>query len=195
MNRAAIDTSNITGLVLCGGAGSRLGGMDKGLMPFHGRPLVDIAIDKIRPQVATLMISANRNIRDYETRGHAVLKDPDFNDQGPNYEGPLAGILAGLRSAATEWLLVVPCDCPMFPQDILASLISAAGQNGRGAFVDRHPAFAVISRQSQHSLETFLQHGHRKLGDWLREIQAQAIATDQDDSFKNLNTPQDFPQP
>lgn len=189
-----INISLVTGLVLCGGAGSRLGGIDKGLVEFHGRPLIDIAIGKIRPHVSTLMISANRNIRDYEQRGYPVLKDPDFNDDGPNYEGPLAGILAGLQAVQTDWLAVVPCDCPLFPADVIGELISKAIATGHGAYVAGHPAFAVVPRSKLHTLETFLQHGKRKLGDWLADIGAAAVNGGPDETFKNLNSPQDFPQ-
>ncbi len=187
-----IPTSSITGLILCGGAGSRLGGIDKGLANFHGVRLVDIAIGKLRDHVATLMISANRNIQDYAQRGYMVLKDQAFNDGGPHYDGPLAGILAGLTELKTDWMLVVPCDCPLFPHDIVERLVSAHDISGRGVYVRDHPSFALIPKTSQHHLETFLQHGKRKLGDWLRESGAVAVSAGPDESFKNLNRPEDF---
>ena len=107
----------ITGLVLAGGRGQRLGGVDKGLQPWHGRALVDHAIERLAPQVAEVMISANRNAADYASRGARVLADAHGD-----FRGPLAGMLAGLRAAATPWLAVVPCDSPRLPIDLVERL-------------------------------------------------------------------------
>lgn len=187
-----IPSAAITGLILCGGAGSRLGGIDKGLANFHGKPLVDIAIGKLAPHVATLIISANRNLNDYTQRGYAVLKDQRFHDSGPHYDGPLAGILAGLSALTTDWMVVVPCDCPLFPNDLVARLVSAHEVCASSVYVENHPSFALIPKSSQHHLETFLQHGKRKLGDWLREAGAKAVSAGPESAFKNLNRPEDF---
>lgn len=189
-----ISTDQITGLILCGGAGSRLGGIDKGLASFHGKTLVDIVISKLAPDVSSILISANRNISDYEKRGLTVIKDKDWQDDGPSYDGPLAGILTGLEAANTEWLMVVPCDCPTFPQETLAELAMAAQHDRKAAYVAGHPTFAMIPVHKLHALQVYLQHGHRKLEQWLKEIGATAVACSNEDAFRNLNTPQDFPQ-
>lgn len=188
----AISPDDITGLILCGGAGSRMGGVDKGLLDFHGKALIDIAIEKLRPEVCSLVISANRNHQNYATRGFQVLKDADFQDDGPNYEGPLAGILSGLELLKTQWLLVIPCDVPRFPVEIIRGLIQEAERTNAGSYVSAHPTFAMVPKTAQQALENYLRHGKRKLGDWLIHIQATPITPISEELFKNLNTPQDL---
>lgn len=184
--------SAITGLILCGGEGRRMGGIDKGLAPFHGKPLVDIAIERLKPQVADIVLSANRNLRDYESRGYQVLKDEELRHDGPGYEGPLAGILSGMRSCRSPWLMVVPCDAPMFPLDLVAQLQSCLSADCTAAHVDGHPTFALISTQHLHELERFLQHGQRKLGAFLSQIGAALLPVRVPSDFRNLNSPQDL---
>ena len=184
--------SDITGRILCGGAGSRLGGMDKGLASFHGKALVDIAIDKLRPHVGSLVISANRNFEDYQRRGHRVCRDRNVNEDAPHYDGPLAGILAGLLEVQTRWVMVVPCDCPLFPADLADRLIAEVAEHEKGVYVAGHPSFSLLPCVQRHHLETFLQHGKRKLGQWLDEVGATPIAIGPESAFKNLNRPEDF---
>jgi molybdenum cofactor guanylyltransferase len=187
-----ISASQITGLILCGGEGRRMGGVDKGLLSFHGKALVDIAIARLTTQVGQIMISANRNIQQYEQRNCAVLKDPGFQDDGPNYEGPLAGILAGLRSCTTEWLAIVPCDCPQFPLDFVSRLSLASEAHNTSSYVQGHPTFALLRKSELPKLEHYLQHGKRKLGDWLEEIKATPVPFELEDAFRNLNSPEDL---
>ena len=184
--------TEITGLILCGGAATRMGGQDKGLVCFHGRPLVDIAIDRLRAQVSQILISANRNCREYETRGYQVLKDPGFQDDGPNYDGPLAGFLAGLNAATTPWIMTVPCDCPRFPTDLVSQLIQASPNPDVVRYVAGHPTFSLVPVVRLKSLMAALQRGQRKLGDWLSEQQAVSIPVRDEEAFRNLNSPQDF---
>ncbi len=186
-----MDQATICGLILCGGAGSRLGGKDKGLVSFHGKPLVDIAIERLSPQVSEILISANRNISAYQQRGFEVLKDAEFQDDGPNYEGPLAGILQGLRTSKHPWLAVIPCDCPMFPLDLVQRLCALSAKTQRASFVAGHQSFSLLPQSSHTHLAQALQHGKRKLSDWLLSIGGEAVEFD-DAGFKNLNTPQDF---
>ena len=169
-----------------------MGGIDKGLITFHGKPLVDIAIAKLGPQVGAVIISANRNISQYEQRGCVVIKDPGFQDDGPNYEGPLAGILAGLREITTDWLATVPCDCPQFPIDFVTQLAQASLKSDTSSYVQGHPTFALLKKSELPRLEHYLQHGRRKLGDWLAEIQAEPVTFGHEEAFRNLNTPQDL---
>jgi molybdopterin-guanine dinucleotide biosynthesis protein A len=177
----------ITGLLLCGGAGRRMGGADKGLISFHGKLLIDIAIDRLSPQVNALIINANRN---RAQRGLPVIADPVFGEQTPSYEGPLAGILAGLQAAKTPWMVTVPCDCPLFPLDIVRQLW--AGRSAGGAYIAQHPTFALVPIASRTHLERFLQHGQRKLGLWLAEVGASAVEPTDEAAFRNLNTPEDL---
>lgn len=194
--------TQITGLILCGGAGQRMGGRDKGLIEFQGRALVDIAIDRLQPQVQSIMISANRHTDAYQQRGLCVIQDDGFHPNQQRFEGPLAGILSGLHAMQTEWLMVVPCDCPRFPADIVTRLYrgcqtnteldSCATQNVRAAYVKDHPVFALIPRAAAPRLETYLASGQRKLGQWLESIGAVAMTVDDAFAFQNMNTPDDL---
>ena len=191
MNPAA----SVTGLILCGGAGSRMGGADKGLMRFHGEPLVDIALRKLQPQISRVLISANRNMQEYGLRGVDVIRDPNPHSDIPRYDGPLAGILGALREVRSGWLMVVPCDCPLFPEDIVGTLAEATDAHPAGAYVRDHPTFAMVPASSLDNLETFLSHGGRKLGAWLQQLGATAIDGGPPEQFRNLNSPEDLPPP
>jgi molybdopterin-guanine dinucleotide biosynthesis protein A len=121
-----------------------------------------------------------------------VLKDPAFQDDGPNYEGPLAGIQAGLMAATTPWIATVPCDCPKLPEDIVVQLTRASDDDQRARFVIDHPTFSLIPISSLKALNQFLQHGQRKLGQWFIEINAVGIPAGDHDAFRNLNSPEDL---
>jgi molybdenum cofactor guanylyltransferase len=112
-------TTPICGLVLAGGQGRRMGGIDKGLAPFHGRPLVAHVVERLRPQVERLLISANRNIEAYTAFGEVVT------DRVADFAGPLAGLDAGLHACAAPLLVTVPCDAPFLPADLVARLAAA----------------------------------------------------------------------
>lgn len=194
--------TEITGLILCGGAGRRMGGRDKGLIEFQGKALVDIAIDRLQPQVQSIMISANRHADEYQKRGVCVIQDDGFDPNQQRFEGPLAGILAGLHAMQTNWLMVVPCDCPRFPIDIVTSLYwgqdaadrreSYVTPSARAAYVKDHPVFALIPRAAAPFLETYLDSGQRKLGQWLESIGAIAVPLNDESAFQNMNTPHDL---
>ena len=119
--RSMIDKSDITGLILAGGRGSRMGGVDKGLQTHLGMPLAMHALLRLAPQVGEMMINANRNLGAYESMGVPV-----WPDALPDYPGPLAGFLAGLEHCETPYLASVPCDSPLFPEDLVARLAAAA---------------------------------------------------------------------
>jgi molybdopterin-guanine dinucleotide biosynthesis protein A len=149
----------VTGLILAGGQGSRMGGRDKGLVDYQGEPLVDHVIARIAPQVDELLISANRNLDIYASRGYPVLQD-----HLPDYPGPLAGVLEGLKSARHEWLLAVPCDMPSLPVDLVARLM--AGRKDLLVMVAEddvrfHPAVMLIHRDLAAELAAYLQSGQR----------------------------------
>ena len=182
--------ADLTGLVLCGGAGSRLGGIDKGLMPFHGKALVDIALEKITPFCGELLISANRNPRQYGERRARVVPDLRFSLEA-THEGPLAGIQAALSTVDRPWLLVVPCDCPRFTQASIEKLIENSRQTGKASYLIGQPTFALLPSDTLASLHAFLGHGRRKLSDWLEEISAQGTEPFNRDELHSLNTPED----
>ena len=104
----------VTGLILAGGRGSRMGGVDKGLQNFRGLPLAMHAMLRLAPQVGEVMINANRNLGAYESFGAPV-----WPDALPDFAGPLAGFLAGLERCETPYMVTVPCDTPLFPSDLV----------------------------------------------------------------------------
>jgi molybdopterin-guanine dinucleotide biosynthesis protein A len=182
----------ITGLVLAGGEGRRMGGADKGLLPLAGRPLVAHVLDRLAPQVDALLISANRNLDAYRTFGHPVLPDTLGEAQGP-----LAGLHAGLAACATPWLLTCPCDCPALPADLAARLLAAAEAEGASIAVataagKTQPAFQLLRRELLPALEAHFAAGGRKLMAWCREQGAVEVAFPDPAAFRNLNTPEDL---
>ncbi len=166
--------AQITGLILAGGEGRRMGGQDKGLLRLLGRPLAAHALERLAPQVQQVLISANRHLDAYAALGVPVLPD-----SRPGFLGPLAGLLTGLLACRTDWLLSVPCDSPALVPDLAARLAQALGQapGARIALVQGpdeerggwrlHPAFALVHRSLAGPLAQALDGGERRLGAWL----------------------------
>ncbi|MBI2802125.1 MAG: molybdenum cofactor guanylyltransferase [Gammaproteobacteria bacterium] len=182
--------SAITGLVLAGGQGQRMGGRDKGLIELNGRLLVDYVIERLKPQVATLIVCANRNQMAYQALGFPVI-----HDSLPDYPGPLAGILAGLDHCTTRWLATAPCDCPFLPTDFVAKLAAVATTEDTIAVAsaqgELQPVFALIPRALRDALERFLQTGERKITRWYAQYRMVPVEFDAADAFDNLNTEAD----
>lgn len=197
-----IDPQDITGLVLAGGRGSRMGGVDKGLQNFRGLPLALNALMRLQLQVGHTMVNANRNLAAYEAFGAPV-----WPDGLADYAGPLAGFLTGLERCETGWLLTVPCDTPLFPHDLAARLAGAAGAAGAdiamaaapeadeatGAVAIRtQPVFCLLRVSLLESLVQFTQSGGRKIDRWTAQHACATVAFDQpgDDplAFRNANT-------
>jgi len=181
--------SSVSGLVLAGGRALRMGGVDKGLQPYRGRPLVDHAIGRLAPQVAHVLVSANRNAADYARRAVHVLADAS-----PDFPGPLAGMLAGLRAARTPWLAVVPCDSPLLPLDLVARLDGGRGASD-AAVVERadgklEPVCCLLSTALADDLAGTLARGDRKVEAWLLRHAARVRfdAPGDDAAFANFNT-------
>lgn len=181
------NTQNITAVILAGGQGSRLGGLDKGLIELKKVPLVKHLIERIQPQVSNIIISANRNLERYSNFGFPVYKD-DIAD----YAGPLAGILKALQHCKNDWLLTIPADSPFIPHDLVQRLNENRKDNKvviphDGEFLQ--PTFALIHKSLTPSLEIFLQQGERKARVWMQQ-QAHSIVdfSDQADTFININT-------
>ena len=194
---AAPTAAAITGLILAGGRGQRMGGVDKGLQPWRGVALVDHALARLAPQVREVMISANRNAALYATRAARVLAD-----ESDDYPGPLAGILAGLRAAATPWLAVVPCDSPQLPHDLVARLAQGVAA-AQGAVVERdlgndgvrlEPVCCLLSTTLVDDLARYLAAGGRKVEGWVGR-HATPVRFDRPEdaaAFANVNTPADL---
>jgi len=182
-----ISRQQITAVILAGGEGSRLGGNDKGLVKLNKIPLVQHLINRVKPQVNEIIISANRNIETYSNLGLAVFKD-DID----GFAGPLAGILKALQQAQNDWLLVVPADSPFIPPDLALRLMQNIEDNKIAIPHDGkylHPTFALIHKDLATSLEGFLQQGERKARVWMQQ-QVHTIVdfSDQPDAFMNINT-------
>ncbi|MBX3623736.1 MAG: molybdenum cofactor guanylyltransferase [Rhizobacter sp.] len=188
-----VEHADITGLVLAGGQGSRLGGVDKGLQPYRGQPLALSALQRLAPQVGQVMLSANRNLDDYARWGVPVWQDPaDL----AGYQGPLAGFLAGLQHITTPYLATVPCDCPHFPTDLVARLADAMHDDidlvlARTA-VGQEPAFCLMRRGLADDLRRYLESGERKVGRWMAQLRRAEVTFDDPAAFFNINTPDDL---
>ena len=192
----AIKPEDITGLVLCGGRGTRMGGVDKGLQNHHGMPLALHALLRLQLQVGQAMINANRNLAAYESMGVPVWPDPVAD-----HPGPLAGWLAGLEHCDTPWMLTVPCDTPNFPADLAARLAAAAEAEGAeiamaATFEDgrpqRQPVFCLLRTSLLESLVKALQAGERKIDRWTAQHRCVEVLFDDAAAFFNANTPQDL---
>ena len=189
---------DITGLVLAGGRGSRMGGVDKGLQNHRGMPLALHALLRLQPQVGATLISANRNLSAYEAMGVPVWPDPV-----EGYAGPLAGLMAGLEQAETGWLVTVPCDTPDFPTDLVARLAAAAAaQNAEIAMAATHsegqlrtqPVLCLLRTDLVESLVAFLHAGERKFDRWTARHRTIEVPFDDAAAFFNANTREELQQ-
>jgi molybdopterin-guanine dinucleotide biosynthesis protein A len=187
-----IPVDDITGLILAGGRGSRMGGVDKGLQNHLGMPLALHALLRLSPQVGAVMINANRNLGAYESMGVPV-----WPDALPDYPGPLAGLLAGLEHCETPWLVSVPCDTPDFPLDLVERLAQAAAEADAeiamaATFEDGalqpQPVFSLVRAELLESLVAFLHSGERKIDRWTSRHRQVQVRFDDGDAFFNANT-------
>jgi len=181
--------ARVSGIVLAGGQGSRMGGVDKGLQPFRGKPMVAHVIERLAPQVDELLINANRNPDDYARFGHRVIAD-----EIPGFAGPLAGFERGLAHASGELVATVPCDSPFLPADLVARLRTQLESTDAELAVARtgdqpHPVFTLMRRDVLPSLQRFLGSGQRKIDRWYGELRVAEVAFDDEaDAFLNINT-------
>ena len=188
-----IPPEDITGLVLAGGRGSRMGGVDKGLQNHHGMPLALHALLRLGQQVGTTMVNANRNLAAYESMGAPV-----WPDALPDYPGPLAGFLAGLEHCETPWLVTVPCDTPDFPADLVARLAAAAQEQQADIAIaatrepdgslQSQPVFCLMRASLLESLVRATAAGERKIDRWAKQHRCAKVVFDDADAFFNANT-------
>jgi molybdenum cofactor guanylyltransferase len=178
----------ITGVVLAGGRGSRMGGQDKGLVMLHGQPMVQHVIACLEPQVDAILVSANRNHERYATLGYRVIADLIGG-----YQGPLAGIASALHAATTPYIATVPCDSPLFGKDLVARLADALVQRSADIAVAYdgqriHPVFSLLKCSLLPSLLDFLKTGERKVDLWFTHHRtANADFSDSPEWFINVN--------
>ncbi|WP_075792959.1 molybdopterin molybdotransferase MoeA [Massilia putida] len=183
---------SISGLILAGGRGTRMGHVDKGLQPFGGTTMAAHVLARLEPQVATVAINANRNLDAYAAYGVPV-----WPDDTPDYAGPLAGLQAGLRRCATTYLLTAPCDSPFLPADLAERLegglrandadlaVAVTEEDGRRQV---HPVFCLLKASLEPVLSAYLDGGGRRMDGWYPQIKVAEVVFDDADAFRNINT-------
>ena len=177
----------VTGIVLAGGQGRRMGGVDKGLQLLHGKPMVAHVLARLAPQVDDIIINANQNADAYGGFGHRVVPDAIGG-----FAGPLAGLHAGLGAAANPLVLTVPCDSPFLPLDLFSRL--KGRMEGKDLAVARtgdqpHPVFALVRTAVRGNLGEFLSGGGRKVDAWYASLRVVEVPFDDEvDAFRNINT-------
>jgi len=183
----------VSGIVLAGGQGRRMGGVDKGLVHLRGKPMVAWVLERLAPQVGEIVINANQNLEAYAAFGHRVVPD----DVG-GFAGPLAGLHAGLAAVARELAVTVPCDSPFLPADLVARLHAALGANDLAVAKtgdQPHPVFSLVRRSVHAHLGAFLAGGGRKIDAWYASLEVVEVPFDDEaDAFRNINTREELGQ-
>jgi molybdopterin-guanine dinucleotide biosynthesis protein A len=179
--------TGVTGIVLAGGQGRRMGGVDKGLQLLHGKPMVAAVLARLAPQVSEIVINANQNLDIYAGFGHRVVPDAIGG-----FAGPLAGLHAGLNEARHALVLTVPCDSPFLPLDLFARLKKELHDNELAVAKtgdQPHPVFALVRTSVKKNLEGFLSAGGRKIDAWYASLKVVEVSFDDEaDAFRNINT-------
>jgi len=179
--------NGVSGIVLAGGLGRRMGGVDKGLQPLRGKPMVEHVLERLSPQVDEIIINANQNAETYARFGHRIV-----GDDIAGFAGPLAGLHAGLKAAKNPLVVTVPCDSPFLPEDLVLRLNASLGKNDLAVAKtgnQAHPVFALVRKSVLQNLETFLAGGGRKIDAWYSSLKyVEVLFDDEADAFRNINT-------
>ena len=196
----ALENMKLGAVVLAGGQGSRMNGLDKGLQLLQGQSLVMHAVQRLQAQslaVASIAINANRHLSDYQALGFDVWPDAQAD-----FAGPLAGFLVGMTHCPHPYLLIVPCDTPFFPLNLAEQLVQALQNQGadiamasapqEDGVVRRQPVFCVLKVTLRDSLQQFMAEGGRKIGAWTAMHHTVEVPFEDPLAFRNLNTPEDF---
>ena len=189
----ASPSSLVTGVILAGGQGRRMGGVDKGLKVLRGRPMVQWVIERLEPQVDELLINANQNLETYERFGYRVIPD-----EIGGFAGPLAGLQRGLSQARHPLIATAPCDSPFLPHDLIARLHAALAREDAEIAVAKtgdqpHPVFCLCRRPVLEGLNAFLAAGGRKIDAWYAKLKVVEVSfDDQAAAFSNINTPDEL---
>ena len=202
-----IDSKNITAVILAGGKGRRLEGQDKGLVVYQDKPLIQHVIERIQPQVANIVINANRNQEEYKRFGFPVI-----SDEMSDFQGPLAGFATAMKLVTTDFIVTLPCDGPSLPLDLVARMLfelNKSPQNSGSTSVDTfntiavahdgtrmQPVHALIPVALIDSLGTFLTNGDRKIDRWYAEHELLLVDfSDQANAFFNINKKEQLLEP
>ena len=184
---------HVTGIVLAGGQGRRMGGVDKGLQLLRGKPMVAWVLERLALQVDEILVNANQNLEAYARFGHRVVPDAIGG-----FAGPLAGLQAGLSAAAYPLAVTVPCDSPFLPLDLVARLRDALGANDLAVAKtgeQPHPVFSLVRRAVLAHLGAFLAGGGRKIDAWYATLKVVEVPFDDEaEAFRNINTREELNQ-
>lgn len=196
MHADALPLHEITGLILAGGRGTRMGTVDKGLQLFRDRPMVQTIMQRLAPQVGTVLINANQNIDRYAEFGWPV-----WPDAIPDFAGPLAGLHCGLLHCTSRYLMTVPCDSPFLPDDLSHQLSSAlieanadlaVAVTGSGVNKQPHPVFCFLKATLLPHLAKYLEQGGRKMESWYQTLNFIEVPFADEAAFANINTASDL---
>jgi len=181
-------SEKVSGILLAGGQGRRMGGVDKGLQLLRGKPMAQHVIERFAPQVDELLINANQNIEQYQGLGYRVIPDAIGG-----FVGPLAGLHRGLSEAAHPLVVTAPCDSPFLPLDLVAKLHAALEQQNAELAVARtgdqpHPVFCLCRKSVLPSLTAFLESGGRKIDWWYAQLKVADVDFVDEAAFRNINT-------
>ncbi|MFL6673718.1 MAG: gephyrin-like molybdotransferase Glp [Massilia sp.] len=184
---------SITGLILAGGRGTRMGTVDKGLQPFRGSTMAANVLERLAPQVSSVAINANQNLETY-----GALGVPVWPDDTTGFAGPLAGLEAGMRRCTTPYLLTAPCDSPFLPPDLAERLFAALREQDAdlayavtqepGMRRQPHPVFCLVRVDRLPLLSSYLAEGGRKMDGWYAGLKAAEALFEDGDAFRNINT-------
>lgn len=184
-------SSQIDAVILAGGMARRMGGNDKGLVELNTQPMIKHAIDRIKPQVREILINANRNQTRYAEFGFNVISDEDSG-----YLGPLAGMITAMGHTQADYLLVVPCDCPLLPTDLVSRMLAQIEHQGAELAVAsdgkrEQPVVLLLKPSLRSSMKNFLDAGERKIDFWYAKHHFVVTDfSDQPNAFVNVNTPE-----
>ncbi len=193
VTRGGIANAGVTGVVLAGGQGRRMGSVDKGLVVLDGKPMVRHVLERFAPQVDEVLINANQHRDTYEAFGHRVIADAIGG-----FAGPLAGLHVALGHAAHALIATVPCDSPFLPADLVSRLRTALERDNAQLAVARtfeqpHPVFALVRKDVLPHLSSFLEAGGRKIDAWYATLATTEVAFDDEaDAFRNINTAEEL---
>ena len=183
----------VSAIILAGGLGTRMGGVDKGLLPLQNRALISHVIDRLTPQVNEVIINANRSLQQYQSFGLKIVQD-----ETDEFLGPLSGFLLGLKNAQYDLVLTVPCDSPLLSSDLATRLYNALEQSyAEIAFASSddnpHPVFCLMRKSVLPSLTAYLEQGERKVSAWQKSLDyVEVDFSDTSHAFTNLNTLDDL---
>ena len=192
---SAPQINDVTAVILSGGRGQRMAGEDKGWIELDNEAFIEHTLNRLQLQTSNIIVSANRSLERYQQLGIKVV-----TDKHENFPGPLAGIYAALTEIQTDWLLTVPCDTPLFPNDLLQRFISELKKQPHTIAVASdgqymQPVFCLLHRSLADSLKTFLDIDEHKTGLWVRQQDPlQVVFQDNNSQFININTPDELTQ-